>query len=117
MCGSKHPHRHLGIAVATEEIATGAVAREPNVIPLALLFADPGERADVEWVEVDLLRLVLERGLQRLQPALNGLSIYAIDQVDIQCCKADRTDSIKRLFNIDPSLWAPNCGCLTLEET
>ncbi len=86
---AEHPHRHLLVAVGEQMVAAGPVEREPPGVPLggALRLpapGQPGQRPDVQRVEVQLFRPPDECGVQRPEPTRLRLAVDAVDEVDVE---------------------------------
>lgn len=88
---AEHPHRLLGVAAGEEMVPARAVQVQPLGVPgrigalsIRAVAVESGQGAHVERVEVQLLRLPGEGRVQGAQPGLLGLTVDAVDEVDVE---------------------------------
>ncbi len=77
---------------------------------------EAGERADVQRVEVQLLRLPGEGGVQGGAPRGRGLAVDSVDEVDVEDGDAGLADPAERGFDVGTALGAYGGPCLRVDE-
>jgi hypothetical protein len=113
------PHRLLPVPGRRERLDRLPVERQPLGVPVVAGVgppAEPGQRPDVERVEVQLLGRPGERRGQALRPGLRGLAVDAVDQVDVQHRDGRRPDRAEGPLHLGPALGTPSRSCLGIQE-
>ncbi len=80
------------------------------------MAVEAGEGADVERVEVELLGVPGEGGVQGLAPGVLGLAVDAVDQVDVEHRDAGVADPAECRLDVGAALGAYGGAGLGLDE-